>query len=573
MCGWIIRRAGAAEGGGAAGGRSQAGAGKIGTGIGNAGLLKDANRFAVEDQIEDQIEDQPLLLCSQSRSDFHPLIGRHFQCRFRLNPPPMRPPPTKTMQTDLNNPFQGKTVAVVGLARSGLACCEVLTALGARVIPYDGKRAADIAPAVAEVEALGLTPLTGGTALDYSALDYVVTSPGVRRDAAVLQGAVAAHVPVLGEIEAAYRIARAPILAITGTNGKTTTTMLLGEMLKAAGIETYIAGNIAAGDIALPLIKAAFLAPPEAAIVAEISSFQLEWISTFRPKVAALLNISPDHGDRQMWEEYVAAKWRIFENQTADDFAVMHEDMLLSPNRPPTKAHTWDFGCGDSDQDMAYEYNGTLSLEFGPTSSLLLGLDPVRDERRTIGKLSEIKLLGTHNIENILAAAAMATLFGVAIEPIRQVATTFTGVVHRLEYVATVGGVRYINNSMCTNAAAFEKSLEALPEPKVVIAGGVFKGGDVATLAEAVRKNNVRALVLIGRSAPEIEAACRAAGYENIHSAQTLQDAVTIASAQAQPGDAVLLAPACASFDMFRDFEDRGDQFKAAVGTGIGNAG
>ena len=160
--------------------------------------------------------------------------------------------------------------------------------------------------------------------MDYAGLDYLITSPGVRRDAPVLQDAVAAGVPVLGEIEAAYRIARAPILAITGTNGKTTTTVLLGEMLKAAGIETYIAGNIAAGDIAMPLIKAAYLAAPDAAIVAEISSFQLEWISTFRPKVAALLNITPDHGDRQTWDEYVAAKWRIFENQTQGRFCRLH---------------------------------------------------------------------------------------------------------------------------------------------------------------------------------------------------------------------------------------------------------
>ena len=180
-----------------------------------------------------------------------------------------------------NNQFAGKTIAVVGLARSGLACCEVLTQLGANVVPCDGKPAAEIAAAVAAVRALGLTPIVGGAPLDYSQLDYLVTSPGVRKDAAVLQNAVAAGVPVLGEIEAAYRIARAPILAITGTNGKTTTTVLLAEMLKAAGMETYIAGNIAAGDIAMPLIKAAFLAPPEAAIVAEISSFQLEWVSTF----------------------------------------------------------------------------------------------------------------------------------------------------------------------------------------------------------------------------------------------------------------------------------------------------
>ena len=478
------------------------------------------------------------------------------------------------MHTEFNN----KAVAVVGLARSGLACCEVLTALGAHVIPYDGKPAADIAEAVAEVEALGLTPITGGVALDYGQLDYLVTSPGVRREAAVLQDAVAAGVPVLGEIEAAYRIARAPILAITGTNGKTTTTVLLGEMLKAAGIKTYIGGNIAAGDIAMPLIKAAYLAPPEAAIVAEISSFQLEWISTFRPKVAALLNISPDHGDRQTWEEYVAAKWRIFENQTADDFAVhsnellgerFYKDWYVNGDLPTIKSFIWWFGTDNSDVYMVYSLNGSIAVGEDLIDSGGYRKFPYGSTVRMyeICKVDEVKLPGQHNMENICAAAAMAFTFGVGIEPIRRVATTFTGVVHRLEYVATVGGVRYINNSMCTNAAAFEKSLEALPEPKVVIAGGVFKGGDVATLAEAVVRNNVRALVLIGRSAPEIETACRAAGYENVHRATTLQDAVASASALAQPGDAVLLAPACASFDMFRDFEDRGDQFKAAVRT------
>ncbi len=433
------------------------------------------------------------------------------------------------MQTE----FKNKTVAVMGLARSGMACCEVLTALGAHVIPYDGKPASEMAAAVAAAQALGLTPVVGGAELDYSVLDYLVTSPGVRKESSVLQKAVAAGVPVLGEIEAAYRIARAPILAITGTNGKTTTTVLLAEMLKAAGIQTFTAGNIAAGEIAMPLIKAAFLAPPEAAIVAEISSFQLEWISTFRPKVAALLNITPDHGDRQTWDEYVAAKLRIFENQRAGDAAFVSESFLQSAsalNAPIT------LGC--------FEEN-------------TLGLD-----------LSRVKLPGSHNRENILAAAAMATAFGVGIEPIRQVATTFTGVVHRLEYVDTIDGVKYVNNSMCTNAAAFARSLEALPEPKVVIAGGVYKGGDIAELGKAVAANSVRALVLIGRSAPEIEASARAAGFQYIHQAATLLDAVTQAQGLAQAGDTVLLAPACASFDMFRDFEDRGDQFKAAVRRG-----
>ena len=434
----------------------------------------------------------------------------------------------------LHTEFKNKVVAVVGLARSGMACCEVLTALGARIIPYDSKPAAEIAEAVAAADALGLTPIVGGAELDYAGLDYLITSPGVRKDAPVLQNAVAAGVRVLGEIEAAYRIARAPILAITGTNGKTTTTVLLGEMLKAAGMETYIAGNIAAGDIAMPLIQAAYLAPPDAVIVAEISSFQLEWIFKFRPKVAALLNITPDHGDRQTWEEYVAAKWRIFENQTQDDFAVLPLPMAREP--------------------QAEKLRGALVLSGLPGQVAALSLGNVR-------------LPGAHNKENIMAAAAMATAFGVGIEPIRQVATTFTGVVHRLEYVDTIEGVKYVNNSMCTNAAAFEKSLEALPEPKVVIAGGVFKGGDVAELGRAVAANNVRALVLIGRSAPQIEAAARAAGYENVHRAGTLPEAMTQAREVAQAGDTVLLAPACASFDMFKDFEDRGEQFKAAVRT------
>ena len=459
----------------------------------------------------------------------------------------------------IDTEFKNKTVAVVGLARSGLACCDVLTALGAHVIPYDGKPAEALTAALAEVRALGLTPLVGGGPLDYAKLDYVVTSPGVRRDAAVLQDAVAAGVPVLGEIEAAYRIARAPILAITGTNGKTTTTMLLGEMLRAAGINTYIAGNIAAGDVAMPLIQAAYDAPPDAAIVAEISSFQLEWISTFRPKVAALLNISPDHGDRQTWEEYIAAKWRIFENQTEEDFAVLYEVLPPRTTSRRMRPHSWSFGSHSSDEYSAYDVNGTLSLEYGQTH-------PVHPSGWfKIVESTEIRLPGAHNRENILAAALMAHLFGVGIEPIRQVATTFTGVVHRLEYVETIGGVKYVNNSMCTNADAFQKSLEALPEPKVVIAGGVFKGGDVSTLAEAVVQNNVKALVLMGRSAPDIEDAARAAGYNQVYQAGTLADAVATAAGLAEAGDTVLLAPACASFDMFADFEDRGDQFKAAV--------
>ena len=445
-------------------------------------------------------------------------------------------------------------MAVLGLARSGLACAEVLTALGAHVRLYDSKPADALLPAIAQARKLGIEPVVGGAPVAYDGLDYLITSPGVPKRAPVLTEAVARGVPVIGEIEAAYRIARAPILAITGTNGKTTTTVLLGEMLRAAGFETYIGGNVAAGEIAMPLITAAYLAGPDAAIVAEISSFQLEWIDTFRPKVAALLNITPDHADRQTWDEYVAAKWRIFENQTAEDFAVLSNDFLQWPQRGGVKSFIWEYGCDESDEFMVYSFGENIIVD-------------AQELEYELCKLSEIKLPGKHNVENIMAAAAMATAFGVGVEPIRQVATTFTGVVHRLEYVATLDGVRYINNSMCTNVVAFEKSLAALPEPKVVIAGGVFKGdiGELSAIAQSVQDSNVRSLVLIGRSAVQMEAAARDAGYQSVHHAAGLAEAVGLARTLAKPGDTVLLAPACASFDMFRDFEDRGDQFKAAV--------
>ena len=432
--------------------------------------------------------------------------------------------------------FDGKTFAVLGMARSGLACAEVLTQLGAQVRLYDGKPAEDLTQAIAAARALGIEPNVGGVPVDYSGLEALITSPGVPRQSPVLQEAVARGVPVWSEIEAAYRVALAPILAVTGTNGKTTTCVLLGEMLRAGGRETYVAGNIAAGEIAMPLIKAAHLAPPEASIVAEISSFQLEWIETFRPKVAALLNITPDHGDRQTWDEYVAAKWRIFENQTPDDFAVLPTELSQQHPREMIAPRLLAFSTTNPAQSLQVLCPDTA-----------------------------LKMPGTHNQENFLAAAAMATAFGVGRPAICRVASTFTGVVHRLEYVATVGDVRYINNSMCTNAAAFARSLAALPEPKVVIAGGVFKGDDLTPIAQAVADNHVRALVLIGASAPEIERAVHAAGFPRVFRAGSLAEAVAGAQAMAEPGDAVLLAPACASFDMFRDFEDRGDQFKAAV--------
>jgi len=432
--------------------------------------------------------------------------------------------------------FENAKIAVVGLGRSGLGCAEVLTACGATVRIYDSKPAVQIAAGIDAAAKLGVGVYADDEPIDLTWADIVVTSPGVPKSSPQLKRAVDARVPVIGEIEAAYRIAKAPIVGITGTNGKTTTTVLVGEMLRAAGRKTFVGGNIAAGDIALPLIKAAHESVEDDIIVAEISSFQIEWIDRFRPKVGAILNITPDHADRQTWDEYVAAKWRMFENQTPDDLAVLNDDLAV---------------------DSRVKAVWSNIARFGPSEAIGIV------ER--VLPVAEVKLPGRHNIDNLAAAILMVRAFEVGDDAIRQVAREFGGVVHRLETVLSTNGVRYVNNSMCTNVDAFDKSLAALSEPKVVIMGGVFKGDDAAPLAQSVVDRNVRGVVLIGKSAPMLGDAFQAAGYTNLKVAASMSSAVEAASSMAWPGDTVMLAPACASFDMFKDFEDRGDQFKHAV--------
>lgn len=425
--------------------------------------------------------------------------------------------------------FTGKTVAVIGMKRSGLAAADVLRSLGAVPILYDGKPESELTDEIAWAMSSSIQAVPELHAV--KDVDLVVTSPGVRADAPILQDAVARGIPVIGEIEMAYRIAKAPILAITGTNGKTTTTILLGTILAQAGINTWVAGNVAAGEIALPLTKAAALAPANGAIVAEISSFQLEWVDQFRPKIAAITNISADHLDRQTWDSYVASKWRIFDQQERTDHAVLRSDLPLpSQKLPQINAHIHD-------------YMLTPRPEW----------------------FSMLLLPGRHNEENVLAAVTMARAFGVDEGVIKHAATSFRGVVHRLEHVSVVDGVRYVNNSMCTNNAAFAASLRALPEPKVVIAGGVFKGGLMGEIAAAISDSNVRHLILFGRSGSEIEAAVEHSGFRKTSVVETMHEAVTRAREVALPADTIILNPGCASFDQFRDFEDRGNQFKALV--------
>lgn len=473
--------------------------------------------------------------------------------------------------SERTNEFLGQNIAVIGLAATGLATARVLQGLGANVTVYDGKPESELdAARVAEArEIVGVRLQFGTSEIDWANTDLVVPSPGVPRYAPPLVEAVQRGVLVLGEIEVAYRLAQAPILAITGTNGKTTTTALLGAICRAAGLQTWVAGNIAEdAGVRLPLIQAAMRAPAQGVIVAEISSFQLEWVYKFRPKVAAWLNLSADHLDRYKdMAEYARAKSNIFRAQTADDVAVINGD---------------DYETIRYSEGVGKAQRGAFTVEGGFVAHYSKGEDSItyskegwlsayyRQEHAFVGPLP---LPGRHNRANMIAAVGMADAIGVPLEMMARAIKTFKGVAHRMEFVRDVNGVRYINNSMCTNPAAVKASVSAIDTPLVAIAGGLHKGGDLAPMAAPLAKH-ARRVVLIGQSKAEVADALQREGYapEDIAFAETLPDAVAQAAHVAQPGETVMLVPGCASFDMFTGFEQRGQVFRDAVNALEGDA-
>lgn len=459
--------------------------------------------------------------------------------------------------------FAGQRIAVIGLAATGLATAGVLAHAGAYVTVYDAKPEEQLPrDTVATARRLGenVSLALGTGDIDWAATDLVVPSPGVPRRAPVLVEAVRRGVPVLGEIEVAYRLARAPILAVTGTNGKTTTAALLGAICREAGYQTWVAGNIAedAGR-RLPLIQAAVEAPAGGVLVAEISSFQLEWVEQFRPKVGAWLNIADDHLDRHAnFDEYARSKARLFAAQQHGDVAVLNCD------DKNVRRYAESVGCG---RKRWFALDGQVAA--GAVLSAYLCGDTLYallsgGRRHALIRRAEIPLPGRHNVANILAAASMALAFGIEPDAIRRAVRHFPGVPHRMETIATICGVRYVNNSMCTNPAAVAASLEAAGGPVVAIVGGKHKGGDLGSMARAIARH-VRHAVLIGVSAPEIARALAEAGVESVARADTLPEAVRRAAARARPGDTVMLVPGCASFDMFTGFEQRGQVFRDAV--------
>ena len=454
----------------------------------------------------------------------------------------------------------GARVTVMGLARSGVAASRLLQAAGARVTVADRKESTELTEVLAAIDRDHVDVTVGNqyeSSLDEA--DLVVISPGVPYRLASIEAARRRGVKVIGELELASQFLRSPLLAITGTNGKSTTVTLIGKILVESGQRAFVGGNLgtALSDAALEDLRAGQAGKPTPYdyLVVEVSSFQLETIDRFHPRIAALLNITVDHQDRYAsLDEYVAAKQRIFENQTASDFALFNlDDDRVAALRHRVRAKRLGFTTASI---IGADLAGGTYLEGDRIVTTVTGV------RQEICRRSEIRIIGNHNVGNVMAAASYALLCGCSVDAIRRVLATFPGLEHALEIVRERRGVRYVNDSKGTNVDATLKALESIDQPIWLIAGGRDKGGDFARLAQAVSRRVTR-VILIGEAAPLIRQAWE--GAATMTEVATLRGAVDLAAQGASPGDVVLLSPACASFDMFADYQDRGRQFKALV--------
>ncbi len=447
--------------------------------------------------------------------------------------------------------IKGKKVLVFGSGISGTAAGRLLLCQGAKVVLYDGnvsldkeKIHAQIASGTAgEVEViLGELPLE---VLD--SLSLTVISPGVPTDLPIVEEMRRRKIPIWGEIELAYVFGKGEVLAITGTNGKTTTTALLGEIMKEAGKDTFVVGNI--GN---PYTDIALETKSDSVIVAEMSSFQLETVHTFRPKVSAILNITPDHLNRHhTMEAYIEAKEKIAGNQTKTDFCILnYEDEVTRKFGEKIEAEVLFFSSQRKLKRGVYLENGSIVFDLG--------------EKIQLCHVEELQLLGIHNYENVMAAAAMAFSYGIPIESIQKTVKKFKGVEHRIEFVAEKNGVAYYNDSKGTNPDAAIRGIRAMKRPTLLIGGGYDKESSYEEWIQSF-DGKVKKLVLIGATKEKIAETAEKLGFKDVVLADTFEEAFSLCVEMAAPGDAVLLSPACASWGMFKNYEERGDKFKELV--------
>ena len=445
--------------------------------------------------------------------------------------------------------LKGKKVLVVGLGKSGLAAALFLRHRGAQVTVSDARSAEALAKDIPALLEEGIMVETGGHGLlTFRRQDLIVVSPGVPLNTPELAQVPSFGLPVIGELELAARFLKGKILAITGSNGKTTTTALVGEILEKAGIPTLVGGNIG-----VPVVSLIEATTDETWSVLEISSFQLESTVEFHPSIAVILNITPDHLDRHgTFENYALAKERIFAAQDANDSVVLNADNARSA-QAAVRSHA-----------RVYSFSVEHPVECGAwlEQGYLIYRHSEDEPAEAVMPLSGIPLKGTHNVENVLAAVCAARLAGAPVDAIRKAIEDFRAVEHRLEYVATINGVEYYNDSKATNVDATAKAIAAFNSGIHLILGGKDKGSDYTQLAQLLRQR-VRAIYTIGTAAAKIESQLR--GVVSIRTCETLDVAVSAAGNAARPGDVVVLAPACSSFDQFENYEQRGKVFKQLV--------
>lgn len=451
------------------------------------------------------------------------------------------------MKTPLD--VENKKVLVVGLARSGVAAAKLLCKHKGIVTVTDQKAESELQEALAELDGLGVTIEVGGHQVQsFEQAELIVLSPGVPMEQDVLQQAAAAGTPIISELELGYRFCKGKVAAVTGTNGKTTTVHLLHQMFEDAGIPCVLAGNVG-----VPFTAVAESLPSNGVVVLEVSSFQLETIDTFRPDIATILNITPDHLDRYSnMQFYVEAKASIMKNQLPNDIIVLNgEDkytpllstqaegrvLTFSSQRPPEIE-----GCWVEDSAIHYRI-------FGLGQGVIMLAD-------------ELLIPGPHNLENALAAIVMGLAFGIKPKDLLKTLRHFKGVEHRLEPIGTIDGIKYVNDSKATNVDAVSKALESYTNQIVLILGGRDKQGDFTKLIPMIEKH-VAAIVVMGEAAGVIENQLK--GVAKIVSVKNLEEAVKEATSCAGEGQVVLLSPGCASFDQFKNFEERGKAFKELV--------
>jgi UDP-N-acetylmuramoylalanine--D-glutamate ligase len=445
--------------------------------------------------------------------------------------------------------LKNKNVLILGLGISGISTVKALNRLGAKITISDLKDEKELEENISEIKNLNIELYLGTNDVPLNNIDLIIKSPGIPLNLDIIKEAEQKGIEVITDLELAYRISpNSNFIAITGTNGKTTTTTLVGEFFKKAGFHTHVAGNIGVG-----ILWDVVSSSKDDIFVVETSSFQLENTVKFNPKISLILNITPDHLNwHKTLDNYINAKKKIFVNQTEDEYTILnYDDPLLKNLEEEIKSHLIWFSVDNEISKGAYIKNGYIVIDDG-------------NEVHNIIRTEEIKILGKHNLENVLASVAIGWIMGLDIKIMNEVLKTFPGVEHRIEYVDTINGVKFYNDSKGTNPEASIKAIEALKSSIILIAGGQDKGSEFDNFILSF-KYKVKSVVLLGETKEKIKNTAIKYGFNNIYIVNTMEEAVNKSYELASTGDNILLSPACASWDMYSSFEMRGNDFKNYV--------